>query len=56
MIVGIYKIYINFMNQVHNYSDDLIKAKIIETKNILNDEINFKDVVIYFTRFVIVSR
>ena len=47
--------YIKFMNRVHNYSDDLIRAKIIETKNIFNDEKNFKDVVIYFTRFVTVG-
>ena len=54
LIVGIYKDayqYINIKNQVHNHSDDLIKPEKIETKNILIDK-NFKDVAIYFTRYV----
>ena len=35
-----------------NYFGDLIKAKKSEIKNILIDEKNYKDLVIYFTRYV----
>ena len=56
MIVGIYKMHakeINIKNRVYNYYfDKLIKAKKLETKNILIDEKNYKDFVIYFTRYV----
>ena len=44
---------INIKNQVYNYYfDNLIKAKKIETKTILMDEKNYKDLVIYFIRHV----
>ena len=56
MIVGIYKIHakkINIKNRVYNYYfDNLIKAKKIETENNLMDEKNYKDLVIYFTRYI----
>ena len=42
--------HINIKKQVHNHSDDLIKPEQIEAKNVLIDERNFKDLVIYFTR------
>ena len=32
--------------------DNLVKAKKIATKNVLMDEKNYKDLVIYFTRYV----
>ena len=42
---------INIKNRVYNYHfDNLVKAKKLETKNILIDEKNYKDLTIYFTR------
>ena len=35
-----------------SYFDNLIKAKKLETKYILIDEKNYKDIVVYFTRYV----
>ena len=56
MTVGIYKIHINeinIKNKLYNYYfDNLVKGKQLETKNILIDEKNYKDVTIYFTRYV----
>ena len=56
MIVHIYKVHtkkINLKNRVCNYCfDNFIKAKRLQTKNILIDEKNYKDLVIYFTRYV----
>ena len=41
---------INIKNQVYNYYFDiLLKAKTLETKNILIDQKNYKPLVIYFT-------
>ena len=43
----------NTKNRVYDYYfDNLIKAKKLETKKILIDEKNLKDLVIYFTRYV----
>ena len=43
---------INIKNRVYSYYfDNLIKAKKSETKKILIDEKNYKDLVIYFTRY-----
>ena len=40
-------------NRVYNYYfDNLVKAKNLETKNILIDKKNYKDLVIYFARYV----
>ena len=44
--------HINIKNRFHNHSDDLIRPEQTETKNIFIDEKNFKDFVIYFTRYV----
>ena len=56
MIGGIYNIAyqeVNIKNRVHNYYfDNLIKAKKIETKNILIDEKNYNYFLIYFTKYV----
>ena len=55
MIVDICKIYFNFKeidikNRVDNYYFDyLIKAEKLEIKNILIDEKNYWDLIIYFT-------
>ena len=39
-------------NRVYNYYFDyLIKVKKIETKNTLIDQKNYKDLIIYFTRY-----
>ena len=44
---------INIKNRVYNYNfDNLVKVKKIETKNNLIDEKNYKDITIYFTRYV----
>ena len=44
---------INIRNRVYNYYlYGLIKAKKLETKNILIDKKNYKYMVIYFTRYV----
>ena len=55
MILDIYKMHlkeISIKNKVYNfYFDYLIKANIIETKNILVYEQNYTDFVIYFTRY-----
>ena len=41
------------LNRVYNYYfDNLVKAKKLETKNILIDEKNYSDLVIYFTVYV----
>ena len=43
----------NTKNRVYDYYfGNLIKAKKLETKKILIDEKNLKDLVIYFTRYV----
>ena len=56
MIMGIYKMHVkevNIKNRVYNYYfDNLVKAKKLETKNLLIDEKNYKDFVIYFTRYL----
>ena len=56
MIVGMYKMHaneINIKNRVYNYYfDNFIKAKLLETKDILINEINYKDSMVYFTRYV----
>ena len=55
-IVGIYKKHIketNIENRVYKYYfNNLIKAKKLKTENISIDEKNYKDMVIYFTRYV----
>ena len=44
---------INIKNRVYSYDfDNLVKAKILDTKNILIDKKNYKDLTIYFTRYV----
>ena len=44
---------INIKNRVYNcYFDNLIKARKLETKKILNDEENYKVLMMYFTRYV----
>ena len=44
---------ISIKNRVYNYHiDNLAKAKNLETKNILIYEKNYKDIAIYFTRYV----
>ena len=43
---------ININNRVYNYYfDNLVKAKMLETENILINEKNYKDLVIYFTTY-----
>ena len=49
MIVGIYKMHTNIENQICNYCNSLIKSEKLETKTILIDEKNYKDLVVYFT-------
>ena len=44
--------HIKVKNQVHNHSENLIKPEKIENKNILIDEVNFENLVIYFTGYV----
>ena len=56
MIVAIYKKMhiqkINIKNRVCNYHFyNLVKAKILETKNILVNKKNYQDMTIYFTRY-----
>ena len=48
----IYIMHFDIKNQVHNHPHYLIKSEKIETKNILIDQKNFKDLVIYLTRYV----
>ena len=44
---------INIKNQVYNYYfDSLVKTKILENKTILTDKKNYRDMLIYFTRYV----
>ena len=44
---------INIRNWVYNYYfDNLVKGKKLETKDILMNEKNYKDLMIYFTRYV----
>ena len=44
---------INIKNRVYNcYFGNLIKARKLETKKILNDEENYKVLMMYFTRHV----
>ena len=44
---------INIKNRVYNcHFDNLVKRKKLETKNILFDEKSYKDLGIYFTRYV----
>ena len=56
MIVSIYKIHakvMNIKNRVYNYYfDNLVKTKKLETKNIIIDEKNYKDLTTYFARYV----
>ena len=56
MIVEKYKIHvkeINLKNRIYNYYlTNFIKAKKLEAENVLIDEKNYKDFVIYFTRYV----
>ena len=56
IIVGICKMPVNEINikvRFYNYyCDNLIKEKPLESKNILIDEKNYKDLIIYFTRYV----
>ena len=56
MILGIYKLQINEINSKNEvcncYFGNSIKAKKLETKTILIDGKNHKDLVIYFTRYV----
>ena len=55
MFKGVYKTHIkeiNIKSWVYNYSDDLMKVKILQTKNILIDEKkNYNDLMICFTRY-----
>ena len=55
MVVNLYKMHykqITIENRVYNcYFDYYIKSKKQETKNIFIDEKNYKDMVIYFTRY-----
>ena len=44
---------ISIKNRVYNYYfDNLVKADKLKTKKILIDEKKYKDLVIYFTRYV----
>ena len=44
---------INIKNRVYSYHfDNLVKAKKLDTKNIFIDKKNYKDLMIYFTRYV----
>ena len=44
---------INIENRVYTYPfDNLVKAKTLETKNILINEKNYKHLTIYFTRYL----
>ena len=46
----------NIRYRVYNYHfDNLIKAKILETKKILIDEKKYKDLTTYFTRYVFIK-
>ena len=46
----------NVRYRVYNYHfDNLIKAKILETKKILIDEKKYKDLTTYFTRYVFIK-
>ena len=54
IIVFLYKMHfkqINIKNKVHNYYDNLTKAEKFETKNILIDEKNYKNLIIYLARY-----
>ena len=56
LVLGIYKkMHINEINIKNRFSkcyfDNSIKAKNLETKNILINEKNYKDLVIYFTKY-----
>ena len=54
MIVGIYKMHdkqIYIENQVFDYYDNLIRAKILESKNVVIDGKIYKDFVVDFTRY-----
>ena len=44
--------HISIKNRVHNHSNDLIKPEKVEIKNILLNQKNFKDLMIYFTGHV----
>ena len=56
MIAGISKMYINeinIKNRAYNYYfKNLIKAKKLDSKNILIDKENYKDLVLQFTSYV----
>ena len=56
MVVDIYKMHakeINIKSQVcRYYFNNLVKARKLETKNILINEKSYKDLVIYFTKYV----
>ena len=52
-IVGIYRMHIKDINIKNSYySNNFIKARKLETKNILIDKKNYNFLVIYFTRCV----
>ena len=42
---------INIKNKLHNYYDNLTKAEKFQTKNILIDEKNYKNLIIYLARY-----
>ena len=48
---SILKIISTTIKVIYNYQGNLIKAKILETKNILIDEKNFNDLTVCFTRY-----
>ena len=43
---------INIKNRVNNHSDELTKQQQTEIKNILINEKNFKDIMIFLNRYV----
>lgn len=43
----------NITNRAQNYYDGLVKIATLKTKNIITDEKNYKDWVIYFVRYVL---
>ena len=45
-------VYINIQNRICNNSNSLTELENLETENILIDEKNYKDLVIYFTKYV----
>ena len=43
----------NITNRAQNYYDGLVNLATLKTKNIIIDEKNYKDWVIYFVRYVL---